>query len=97
MTVRITVPCAEGEVWREASALERIEDPKRYGDERRERSPSSSRREVRLVPEPLRQVRSSRNRNRRGDGPIPPPVERNGPCECAYTHTGQPTNPPERV
>jgi Rad52/22 family double-strand break repair protein len=32
MTVRITIPCAEGEVWREASALERIEDPKRYGD-----------------------------------------------------------------
>src|SRR5262245_33477293 len=33
MTVRITVPCLEGEVWREASALEKIEDPKRYGDE----------------------------------------------------------------
>ena len=32
MTVRITVPCAEGEVWREASALEKIEDSKRYGD-----------------------------------------------------------------
>jgi hypothetical protein len=32
MTVRITIPCAEGEVWREASSLERIEDPKRYGD-----------------------------------------------------------------
>lgn len=32
MTVRITIPCAEGEVWREASALEVIEDPKRYGD-----------------------------------------------------------------
>ena len=32
MTVRITIPCAEGEVWREASALEKIEDPKRYGD-----------------------------------------------------------------
>jgi hypothetical protein len=25
MTVRITIPCAEGEVWREASALEPIE------------------------------------------------------------------------
>jgi hypothetical protein len=32
MTVRITVPCLEGLVYREASALERIEDPKRYGD-----------------------------------------------------------------
>ncbi|MCI0390326.1 MAG: RAD52 family DNA repair protein [Acidobacteria bacterium] len=32
MTVRITIPCLEGEVWREASALEVIEDPKRYGD-----------------------------------------------------------------
>jgi len=32
MTVRIVIPCAEGEVWREASALEKIEDPKRYGD-----------------------------------------------------------------
>jgi hypothetical protein len=32
MTIRITIHCAEGEVWREASALERIEDPKRYGD-----------------------------------------------------------------
>ena len=32
MTIRITIPCAEGEVWREASALEKIEDPKRYGD-----------------------------------------------------------------
>lgn len=32
MTVRITIPCAEGEVWREASALEKTEDPKRYGD-----------------------------------------------------------------
>src|SRR5215470_10764126 len=32
MTVRITIPCLEGEVWREASALEKIEDPKRYGD-----------------------------------------------------------------
>jgi hypothetical protein len=32
MTVRITIPCAEGEVWREASALEKIEDAKRYGD-----------------------------------------------------------------
>src|SRR5215831_12650729 len=32
MTVRITIPCAEGEVYREASALEVIEDPKRYGD-----------------------------------------------------------------
>src|SRR5215468_9695314 len=32
MVVRIVIPCAEGEVWREASALEVIEDPKRYGD-----------------------------------------------------------------
>ena len=32
MTVRIVIPCAEGDVWREASALEVIEDPKRYGD-----------------------------------------------------------------
>lgn len=32
MIVRITIPCSEGAVWREASALERIEDPKRYGD-----------------------------------------------------------------
>jgi hypothetical protein len=32
MVARIIVPCAEGEVWREASALEKIEDPKRYGD-----------------------------------------------------------------
>src|SRR5262249_40026914 len=32
MTVRIVIPCVEGEVWREASALEKIEDPKRYGD-----------------------------------------------------------------
>ena len=32
MTVRITVPCAEGEVWREVSALEKIEDSKRCGD-----------------------------------------------------------------
>ncbi|HKC87018.1 MAG TPA: Rad52/Rad22 family DNA repair protein [Blastocatellia bacterium] len=32
MTVRITIPCLEGEVWREASALEKIEDAKRYGD-----------------------------------------------------------------
>lgn len=32
MTVRIAIPCSEGEVWREASALEVIEDPKRYGD-----------------------------------------------------------------
>jgi Rad52/22 family double-strand break repair protein len=32
MVVRITIPCAEGEIWREASALEVIEDPKRYGD-----------------------------------------------------------------
>ena len=32
MTVRVIIPCAEGEVWREASALEKIEDPKRYGD-----------------------------------------------------------------
>lgn len=32
MTVRLTIPCLEGEVWREASALEKIEDPKRYGD-----------------------------------------------------------------
>jgi len=32
MTVRIVIPCAEGAVWREASALEVVEDPKRYGD-----------------------------------------------------------------
>src|SRR5262249_15200083 len=32
MTVKIVIPCAEGEVWREASALEVIEDPKRYRD-----------------------------------------------------------------
>jgi hypothetical protein len=32
MTVRITTPCSEGEVWREVSSLERIEAPKRYGD-----------------------------------------------------------------
>lgn len=32
MTVRITIPCCEGAVWREASSLEKIEDPKRYGD-----------------------------------------------------------------
>ena len=32
MVARIIIPCAEGEVWREASALEVIEDPKRYGD-----------------------------------------------------------------
>jgi len=32
MVVRVVIPCAEGEVWREASALEKIEDPKRYGD-----------------------------------------------------------------
>jgi hypothetical protein len=32
MTVRVIIPCLEGEVWREASALEVIEDPKRYGD-----------------------------------------------------------------
>src|SRR5262245_22088080 len=32
MVARIVIPCAEGEVWREASALEVIEDPKRYGD-----------------------------------------------------------------
>lgn len=32
MVARITIHCAEGEVWREASALEKIEDPKRYGD-----------------------------------------------------------------
>jgi hypothetical protein len=31
MTVRITVPCAEGEVWREASALEPIKGTG-YGD-----------------------------------------------------------------
>jgi hypothetical protein len=30
--VRITIPCAEEEIWREASALEKIEDSKRYGD-----------------------------------------------------------------
>jgi hypothetical protein len=32
MLARIVIPCVEGEVWREASALERIEHPKRYGD-----------------------------------------------------------------
>jgi Rad52/22 family double-strand break repair protein len=32
MVARIVIPCIEGEVWREASALEKIEDPKRYGD-----------------------------------------------------------------
>lgn len=32
MVARITISCSEGEVWREASALEKIEDPKRYGD-----------------------------------------------------------------
>jgi Rad52/22 family double-strand break repair protein len=32
MTVRITIPASEGLVSREASALEVIEDPKRYGD-----------------------------------------------------------------
>src|SRR5215472_2342467 len=32
MTVRVIIPCLEGEVWREASALEVIEDLKRYGD-----------------------------------------------------------------
>jgi hypothetical protein len=32
MVVRLVIPCLEGEVWREASALEKIEDPKRYGD-----------------------------------------------------------------
>src|SRR5215813_8395367 len=32
MTVRITIPSAEGLIYREASALEVIEDPKRYGD-----------------------------------------------------------------
>ena len=32
MTVRGTIPCAAGEIWREASALEKIEDQKRYGD-----------------------------------------------------------------
>src|SRR5215831_17128695 len=32
MVARIIIPCLEGEVWREASALEVIEDPKRYGD-----------------------------------------------------------------
>jgi hypothetical protein len=32
MTVRVSIPCAEGIVFREASALEVIEDPKRYGD-----------------------------------------------------------------
>jgi hypothetical protein len=32
MVVRITIPAVEGEIWREASALEVIEDPKRYGD-----------------------------------------------------------------
>src|SRR5687767_13089544 len=30
MVARIVIPCAEGEVWREASSLEKIEDPKRY-------------------------------------------------------------------
>src|SRR5262249_13369459 len=32
MTVRISIPCSEGLIYREASALEVIEDPKRYGD-----------------------------------------------------------------
>ncbi|MCI0392151.1 MAG: Rad52/Rad22 family DNA repair protein [Acidobacteria bacterium] len=32
MTVRVVIPCLEGEIWREASALEKIEDSKRYGD-----------------------------------------------------------------
>jgi Rad52/22 family double-strand break repair protein len=32
MVARITIPCLEGEIWREASSLEKIEDPKRYGD-----------------------------------------------------------------
>jgi Rad52/22 family double-strand break repair protein len=32
MVARIIIPCLEGECWREASALEVIEDPKRYGD-----------------------------------------------------------------
>ena len=32
MVARITIPCLEGECWREASALEVIEDPKRYGN-----------------------------------------------------------------
>jgi hypothetical protein len=32
MVVRLVIPCSEGEVWREASALEKIEDPKRFGD-----------------------------------------------------------------
>jgi len=32
MVVRVTIPCSEGEVYREASSLEKIEDPKRYGD-----------------------------------------------------------------
>lgn len=32
MVVRIVITCAEGEIYREASALEVIEDPKRYGD-----------------------------------------------------------------
>src|SRR5215510_3006373 len=32
MVARIIIPCAEGEVWRESSALDVIEDPKRYGD-----------------------------------------------------------------
>jgi hypothetical protein len=32
MTVRISIPCVEGIVFREASALEPVEDAKRYGD-----------------------------------------------------------------
>lgn len=32
MTIRLTIPCSEGLVYREASALEKIEDSKRYGD-----------------------------------------------------------------
>ena len=32
MVVRINIPATEGVIYREASALEKIEDPKRYGD-----------------------------------------------------------------
>lgn len=32
IVTRITIPCLEGSIWREASALEKIEDSKRYGD-----------------------------------------------------------------
>jgi len=32
MTVRVSITCLEGVIWRDASSLEKIEDPKRYGD-----------------------------------------------------------------